>query len=228
MLLFGQKYVSNQRGMPVQEKETSATITSVTAETVQLYYYSSGTLTADGGQAAGTVVVAQLARNNIKNALGSMQATKSDTSLSFTSSDLTSEVSLNKEEAEDGDFKSGTDRAEAITQTFSNGQYAVDYSKGLIYGKKASTGTTLTAAAYKVKAGSTSTASSTTNVDQWGGTSTTLGQKAQTASLPVVLPSDQLPTASAMADSVSNPTLSRIGAYLKGYNPSGTWDRLRA
>lgn len=228
MLLFGQRWASNRRGLPVSEKETSATITSVTGETVSLYYYTApGVLTADAGQAAGTVVVAQLAYNNIKNSLGSMQGSVTDTSLTFTSSDLTSEVHVNLEEMEEGDFKSGQARAIAITNAFSNGQYCVDYSKGLIYGVKASTGTSLTAAAYKVKSGSSSSSSGgTSNITQWGSTTTSLGQKTMAASVPVVLPSDQFPTA-APSDALSNPTVMSFGSYMSAW-ANGVWTRVRA
>jgi len=91
-LLKNQANVSPFRGMPVDDKGSSSSITSVTGETVQLYYNNAGTLTADAGQVAGVVVVGQLAYDNVKSILGSMEAIKADTSLTFTSTALTTEV----------------------------------------------------------------------------------------------------------------------------------------
>lgn len=80
-----------------------------------------------------------------------------------------------------------------------------------------------------------------------GGTLVTVGQKAMTASLPVVLASDQaaipvtltsttitgsvtvdteLPAAAALADAASNPTVPGVGGFLMGYN-GASWDRVR-
>ncbi len=75
------------------------------------------------------------------------------------------------------------------------------------------------------------------NVGAWGGTATTLGQKAMASSVPVVIASDQgaltvashavdteLPAASALADNAANPTAPAVGAF--GMLWDGlTWDR---
>lgn len=157
MLMKLQSDVSNFRGLPIDDLGASQTIVSITGETVQLYYYDGGVLTSDDGQAAGTVVVGQLAYGGIKNGLGSMQATNLDTSLSFTSTALTTEVPFPFSQAESVDEASGVDRANAITSGFANGQYCVDYKHGVVYGKKASTTTTLANTAYKIQRNAEST-----------------------------------------------------------------------
>ncbi len=66
-----------------------------------------------------------------------------------------------------------------------------------------------------------------------GGTLITAGQKTMSASLPVVIASDQsaiavdseLPAAAALANATANPTVPGVGAFLMGYN-GATWDRI--
>jgi hypothetical protein len=120
------------------------------------------------------------------NASGKMTATVNDTSLSFTSSDLTTERALSEAFMEDGDYRSFSDRLALATQGFSNGEYAVDYVNGIIYGLKASTGTTLTAGAYKVNlkisGGSTTVPSSVSVTAVVPGTGATNLGKAEDAS----------------------------------------------
>lgn len=158
-ILKGQLNVASTRGMPVDEKKTSGSVSSTSTETVQLYYNNAGTLTADAGQAAGVVVVGKLSYNNVKNVLGDAQGRKGDTSLSFTSTALTSEVGV---ETITPTFIEGLDdmiwsqRLTAIGAKLSNGQYVVDYARGVIYGKKTSTGATLTSTTYKYGAAASS------------------------------------------------------------------------
>lgn len=196
--------------MPIDDKGNSSQVVSITGETVQLYYYnSSGVLTSDAGQAAGTSVVGKLAYDNVKNALGAMEGSKRDTSLSFTSTDLTSEQDLNFATIHSGDELSGVNRLARIVEGLTNGQYVVDYTTGTIYGKKAGTGTTLTSAAYKIMSGlsgGSSAIASDVNVSKVGGVATA--------------------ASAALADAVANPTVGSFGAYLRGFNGT-TWDRLR-
>ena len=79
------------------------------------------------------------------------------------------------------------------------------------------------------------------NLNQWGGTGTTLGQKTMAASVPVVVASDQsslavavdetsfgvdeLPAAAALADNTANPTTTLIGSLLHAFDGT-TWDRV--
>lgn len=143
--------ISPFRGLPVDDKKTSGTSSSTSTETVQLYYNNSGTLTADAGQAAGTVVVGKLSYSNVRNKLGAALGKYGDSSLSFTSTALTTEVGI---ETITPSFLEGLDesswsvRMAAIGAKLSNGQYFVDYALGIIYGKKTSTTTTLTSTTY--------------------------------------------------------------------------------
>lgn len=74
---------------------------------------------------------------------------------------------------------------------------------------------------------------SSSNITHYGGTATTLGQKASSASIPVVIASDQssqtvdteLPAAAVLGDATANPTVPGVGAYLMGWNGT-TWDRV--
>ena len=160
-----QRQVSLQRRLPV-DNVGSDTIQTISSETVQLYYYNSGVLTTDAGQVAGVVVVGKLANRNIKNALGDVTGQVNDTSLTFTSTTLTSEVAFPFLVAENYESKgTGTAKASAITSGFSNGQYCVDYRTGTAYGVKADTGTTLTVT-YKIETSISSTPISVGNYIQ--------------------------------------------------------------
>lgn len=152
MFIKEQLQAAPYRGLPIEEKNDSSSITSVTGETAAFYYSSSGTRTADAGQAAGVAVEAVLAKNNIKNSQGKMQGTKIDSSLSFTSTAFTNERACSTAVFEALDNVAWAGRLAAITAGFSNGDYVVDYAKGIIYGVKASTQASLTSTAYKVNA----------------------------------------------------------------------------
>lgn len=155
-LLDRQKFAAPQRGLPVEEKNGSATLTTTTGETVQFFYSNAGVRTQDAGQAAGVAVEAVLAKNNIKNSQGKTQATSADTSLSFTSTAFTTEVAMNMDLLETFDAASFDARLTAFTKDLADGEYRVDYGKGIIYGKKASTQTSLAAATYKTYAAAAS------------------------------------------------------------------------
>lgn len=150
-LMSHQGDATPKRGLPVDVKNSSPVIVSVTGETVQLKYFNGSVLTNDAGQAAGVAVVAQLANGGVKNILGSTQASEKDTSLAFTSTALTAEVDFDWRKLEQVDYTTLKERLEFITKDFTNGQYCVDYTNGVIYAKKASTGATLTACSYKVE-----------------------------------------------------------------------------
>jgi len=163
-LLKELKDISHYRGMPTDFKSSIAT-TSITGETVQLYYYNSGVLTVDAGQAAGTVVVAKLANNRIKNALGDVDGSYQDTSFAFTTGTiLTTLVRFPWEKVEQMDTSTGTAKADIITTGFSNGEYCIDHLTGTIYGKKATTGTSDTGA-YIIDTAQTSGSAGTSDVN---------------------------------------------------------------
>lgn len=138
--------VSEQRPMPVDVIADSSFNTTVSGETVQLYYYKTGTLTQDAGQAAGTVVVAKLAQGGVLNDLGDVLGTYYDTSFAFvTGTILTTQVAFPYDTAAEYDGNTGTLKAQAITNGFANGEYCIDHATGTIYGVKATAGTSDTA-----------------------------------------------------------------------------------
>lgn len=150
-LIKGQNQASVHRGLPVEEKGSSSVVTAISGETASFFYDSSGTRTADAGQAAGTAVEVVFARTNIRSSNGKMGATKNDTSLSFTSTAFTTEVSMvDQGVLESLDDASFSDRLAALTAGLANGEYRIDHVKGIGYGKKASTQTSLTSVAYSV------------------------------------------------------------------------------
>lgn len=154
-----------QRGMPVEDVGGSSARVAVTGETVAFYYSNSGTRTVDAGQAIGVVVEAVLAYAPIASSSGDQVGVSENTSLSFTSTAFTTEIRLSHEDIERLDGVSFAQKL-SLVQTFvankktadaggvptvmANGDYIVDYRHGVIIGKKASTQTTLTSAAYKV------------------------------------------------------------------------------
>lgn len=149
-LMKGQTQASPRRGLPIEEKNDRATIITETGETVQFFYSNSGVRTQDAGQAAGVAVEAVLAYDRVKNSTGRFEATVLDTSLSFTSTAFTEEVPMIEQGTHESlDEASFADRLAKMTADLSNGQYRVDYAKGVLYGIKASTQTSLASATYK-------------------------------------------------------------------------------
>jgi len=148
-MLKNQNDISLQRGMPVDPVSDSQKVVSQSESSVQLYYYNSGTLTADAGQAAGTAVVAKLSYAGVLTNIGDVIGSKNDHSLAFTSTALTTEKDVNFDTLENADASTGSDKLNAVVASFANGEYCVDYRTGTIYGKKASTQTALTTVTYK-------------------------------------------------------------------------------
>lgn len=146
--------ISQQRRTPVNTSGAD-TLTSVSAETLTFQYYASGVLTTDAGQAAGTVVIIKLANNNILNAAGDVIGNDNDTSFSFgTGTILTSRRPFPYLIATTNDLASGATKANAITASLENGEWCLDHENGIIYGKKATTGSSDTGS-YKIFKNST-------------------------------------------------------------------------
>jgi hypothetical protein len=80
---------------------------------------------------------------------------------------------------------------------------------------------TSTGTAVKIAGAVTLPANSSVNVNQWGGVNTTLGQKTSTASVPVVLPSDQA-FATSTLQTTGNTTLTSINTNLTTANTNLT------
>lgn len=141
-----QPEISEQRGLPVEVVADSQWGKTLSAKTVQFEYYDSGTLTTDAGEAAGTVVVGKLANGGILTAVGDVMGTYYDTSFAFiTGTILTTLKEFPYQTAAEYDGSTGTAKAAAITSGFANGEYCIDHRAGLIYGVKATAGTSDTA-----------------------------------------------------------------------------------
>lgn len=145
-----QREISLQRALPVDDIGNASVVKSVSGETVQLYYYNSGVLTTDAGQAAGTLVVGKLAYDNILSQLGDVVGSKNNTSFSLANANtFDAEVTFPYRDAELKDTDTGSNKMTQIALSLlTNGQYTIDYRTGTLYGKKKNTGTTV-AASYK-------------------------------------------------------------------------------
>jgi len=77
-------------------------------------------------------------------------------------------------------------------ETLANGQFFVDYMRGELIGVKAdaTASETVTYNVWASTAGGSSGPASNVNIEKFGGTAVTLGQKTSANSIPVVLPSD--------------------------------------
>lgn len=163
-ILRGQEQVSQKRAMPVNEANLSATATTSSSATVQLYYYSAGVRTSDAGEAAGTVVDATFVHKNILNSLGTNVATKNDTSLAYTCLALTTELEISAVPGiatliEALDNQTPSVRAAQVGALLNNGEFVIDYRRGLLIGKKATTASTMTSVTYQYSVGGGGTGS---------------------------------------------------------------------
>jgi len=153
-MLFGgydaQYNISNRLPLPVDILADTAFVNDISGESVALYYWNSNVLTADAGQAAGTVVIAKFKYTGILDALGGMIGNEGDTSISWTTGTvLTSEQRCDYSAIENPKNATLEQIATQLTANYSNGEYCVDYRNGILYGLKATIGTGDTAA-YKV------------------------------------------------------------------------------
>lgn len=212
---FGQTEISYQRRMPVEDEVTKS-VQSVTGETIQFFYYNSstGVLTQDAGQAAGTVVVANLSNKNVLNALGDVVGNFGDSSFTFGTGTILTTLTpfrgVSAETIERNGFnttKTGQARAVAVTLGYRNGQFSIDHEHGVIYGVKATAGTADTGTYKVLVPGGSSTIGSNVNVSQIGGVATA--------------------AAAQPSDGLTNPTVGSFGAFGSSFNGT-TWDRTRS
>lgn len=240
--MYSQPSKSDSRGISVNNLTDSSSVQSITGETVQLYYNNSGTLTADAGQPIGTFVMGRTANNHILNALGDSFAMVGDMSLGFTSTALTTEVTIVKSTLEMMDTMTFAERFAFLQNGFPGqssfsqgllttaGQYCVDYDKGVIYGLKASTQGTLTGTSYKSPTSAIASSGGTvalagplpagTNVIGHvvtDATSTTIATQATGTNLHVV-------TDSTSTTAVTQATASSLNAQVVGTVASGSTD----
>ena len=192
-LLRGQEQVSAKRPMPVNDVNVSSQTSTSSSATVQLYYYNAGVRTTDAGQAAGVVVDAVFAHKNILNSTGIDIASKVSTSLAYTCDALTTELEWEQrpdivEVMEALDSNTDATLAAQVGALLNNGEFIIDYRKGLLIGKKATTTATMTNVTYKYSTGLTVTVDS------------------------------EFPAAAALADATANPTTTTTGANMFGFN----------
>jgi len=168
-LLRGQEQISAKRPMPVNETYVSPQVATSSSATVQLYYYNAGVRTSDAGQAAGTVVDATFVHKNILNTLGTTIASKNDTSLAYTCLALTTEIEVSSkpglwELIEALDDISLSTRVAQIGALLSNGEFIIDYRRGYLIGKKATTASTMTSVTYNYTLPTGGTGTSATQI----------------------------------------------------------------
>lgn len=155
MLMDGidkQNYISNRMPMPVDVVADSAYGRTISGEIVQLYYWSGTTLTQDAGQVAGTVVIAVLKYRGVLDLAGAMLGNDGETSLVWTTNTVL--PAANRKpckylEIESPKNKTLKEVAVAVTADFATGEWCLDHRNGVIYGKKATAGTSDTAT-YKI------------------------------------------------------------------------------
>lgn len=143
-----QNTVSAKRGIPVELASQGSTPRDAAPETVQLYYFDTGVLTEDAGQAAGEIVVAMVQFGPILDEMGAALGSLGNSSLGFTSTALTTEREF-RTSMKDLDYLSLSERAARITEGFAEGEFCVDHEKKMIYGVKADNSVSLTSATYK-------------------------------------------------------------------------------
>lgn len=203
--------------MPVAVLNDSSLITSVTGETVQLYYYNSGVLTSDAGQAAGTLVIGKLAYAPVLDDIGSKVANKGNISLSFTCLALTTEKEFDWTKLEQSFDTDGETLLENICAGFANGDYCIDYRTGTIYAKKATTASTMTSTAYKIPGKAPVAVTLSASDIEIGAVEI----KSDSSD-------DRAKVSTAGADGVSNTQNQlEVGARNSAFNGT-TWDRIRA
>lgn len=142
--------------LPVHDVLKASEIEDVSSETVSFIKMDG---TADAGEAAGTIVYAQLDKSPVLNKLGDrvgrFDGTDLDSSISFADG-----VILAAGEKGFVTFGSGDERlTKTAAKLTTNGDWALDYQTGIIVLKKASTATSLSVS-YKIKKPYVSTSSS--------------------------------------------------------------------
>lgn len=186
-----QNYISNRIPLPVDVVADSTYVNSISGESVALYYFNSTVPTADAGQAAGTVVIAKLKYTGVLDRMGAMIGNDLETSLAWTTGTVLPAAKMKPCPVwaiEALDNKTLYEIATDVVENFASGEWCLDHRHGVIYGKKATTGTGDTAA-YKVQTPTTSgTLSSAVNLTQIGGIATKVDDAAFTPATDAVLP----------------------------------------
>lgn len=203
-LLRGQPDISGVTPMPVERIDDASTVTDVAGATLTWSYNNSGTWASATGQAAGTIVVGKTLTGGILNSIKSVLGSYNDTSLSLgADTRFNSRTFIPEDVFAKIAYMSPADQVTEVGLWLTvNGQFAIDHRRGMVWGKpRAIVANDTVSYSYLAPVVGSGGPAANVNVNQWGGTATTIGQKAMAASVPVVLASDQsaIPTSAAGA-----------------------------
>lgn len=144
MLLEKQSHISPYRGLPIEVANSWEASSIISSETVTLFYFNWDTLTEDSWQVAWTIVVWKLSIGQIQDSIWSWLWSYWNTSLTITSTALTLEWFSTITTFEAVDSLSLKQKLKSVTNNLSDWEYVIDYSKWVIYWKKADNSTSVT------------------------------------------------------------------------------------
>jgi len=135
-LLRGQSDMSPQTPLPVRRMDDASTINTATDETVTWFFVDTGVWASATGEAAGTIITADLLYDAITNSMGTAGGHSQDTSLSLgAATRLDALIDVPELVFTEMTFMSPADQAVHIAKWLvTNGQYAVDHGRGQIWG----------------------------------------------------------------------------------------------
>lgn len=169
-LLRGQADVSPQVPMPVDRVDDASIIIPVSAEVVTWLYINSGAWASATGQAAGTIVLGNLAYRGVQNASKGAVGSFNTTSVVLAAATrFDSRVSIPESVLSELQTLSPADqKAKVSLYLTTNGQYAVDHRRGQLWGRAKDTVADDTMA-YSYASPVSTTTGSSTNVTQLAG-----------------------------------------------------------
>ena len=135
-LLRGQSDMSPQTPLPVRRMDDASTINTAPAETVTWFFVDTGAWASATGEAAGTIITADLLYDAFTNSMGTAGGHSQDTSLSLgAATRLDALIDVPELVFTEMTFMSPADQAVHIAEWLvTNGQYAVDHGRGQIWG----------------------------------------------------------------------------------------------
>jgi len=135
-LLRGQSDMSPQTPLPVRRMDDASTINTATDETVTWFFVDTGVWASATGEAAGTIITADLLYDAFTNSMGTAGGHSQDTSLSLgAATRLDALIDVPELVFTEMTFMSPADQAVHIAKWLvTNGQYAVDHGRGQIWG----------------------------------------------------------------------------------------------
>ncbi len=187
--------------MAVDPVDQSSRVTNISGESVSLIVAS--TNAADVGSAISTIIYGRIINGGVLDSMKMSIGTKNDTSLTFSSTTLTTEKEFPYEAWAHASETTRTKKLDTVVANTltTDGDYCVNYRTGLVVGKKADTGTSLTVS-YSYRSALSSIVTGDITVDS------------------------EFPTAAALGDATANPTTTSVASMSMGYNGT-TWDRVR-